>query len=337
MMLPPRVPEYLVGAPPYVLQMRQRERWSAAEIVFWIALVAVYFIFPKNLLFASQILITGLFALSLDLVLGYAGIVTLGHAAFFGVGAYTAGLLAAHGVRDPFIGLAAAACAGAFAGWLTSFLVLRGNDLARLMITLGIGLLLYEAANRATPITGGVDGLQGVEIAPILGLFSFDLKCRVAYAYVLAVVFVLFVLVRALMVSPYGLTLACIRENPKRAQAIGVPIRPRLTNIYTFSAMLAAIAGALLTQTTQFVGIDTLGFQRSADLLIMLIVGGTATLYGGFVGAAVFLVAQDRLADLNPVYWLFWVGILLIVSTLYLEGGIVGGLKHLAARVRGRQ
>jgi branched-chain amino acid transport system permease protein len=240
-------------------------------------------------------------------------------------------------VRDPFIGLAAAACAGAFAGWLTSFLVLRGNDLARLMITLGIGLLLYEAANRATPITGGVDGLQGVEIAPILGLFSFDLKGRVAYAYVLAVVFVLFVLVRALMVSPYGLTLACIRENPKRAQAIGVPIRPRLTNIYTFSALLAAIAGALLTQTTQFVGIDTLGFQRSADLLIMLIVGGTASLYGGFVGAAVFLIAQDRLAHLNPVYWLFWLGILLIVTTLYLEGGVLGGLRKLTARVRGQR
>ncbi|AMO25536.1 ABC transporter permease [Ramlibacter tataouinensis] len=320
-----------------MLQLRQRERWSAAEIAFWIALVAVYFVFPKNLLFASQILISGLFALSLDLILGYAGIVTLGHAAFFGIGAYTAGLLAVHGVRDPLAGLAAAACAGAFAGRLTSFPVLRGSDLARLMITLGIGLLLYEAANRATALTGGVDGLQGVEIGPVLGLFAFDLKGRVAYAYVLGVVFVLFVLVRALMVSPYGLTLACIRENPKRAQAIGVPIGARLGNVYTFSALLAAVAGALLTQTTQFVGIDTLGFQRSADVLVMLIVGGTARLYGGFVGAAVFLIAQDRLADLNPVYWLFWLGILLIVSTLYLEGGVVGGLRHLAARVRGRR
>lgn len=334
MMPPPRVPAHLLGAPPYLLQLRRRERWGAGEIAFWLALAAVYFVFPKNLLLASQILITGLFALSLDLVLGYAGIVTLGHAAFFGLGAYTAGLLAAHGMHEPFTGLAAAACVGAFAGWATSFLVVRSGDLARLMVTLGIGLLLYEAANRATRVTGGVDGLQGVEIAPVLGLFAFDLYGRTAYLYVLAVVFLLFVLVRALMVSPYGLTLACIRENPKRAQAIGVPIRPRLTNIYTFSALLAAVAGALLTQTTQFTGIETLGFQRSADVLIMLIVGGTATLYGGFVGAAVFLIAQDRLAHLSPVYWLFWLGILLIAATLWLEGGIMGGLKRLASRMR---
>ena len=332
MKMPPALAGQLEAMPPHLLHLRRRERWSRAEIAFWLALVAVYFVFPKSLLFASQILITGLFALSLDLVLGYAGIVTLGHAAFFGLGAYTAGLLSVHGLRDPVAGLAAAAAVGAFAGWVTSFLVLRGNDLARLMLTLGIGLLLYEAANSATPITGGVDGLQGVEIGPVLGLFRFDLLGRTAYAYVLVVVFLLFVLVRALMVSPYGLSLACIRENPRRAQAIGVPIRARLTNIYTLSAMLAAVAGALLTQTTEFVGIDTLGFQRSADLLIMLIVGGTASLYGGFVGAALFLLAQDRLADLNPVYWLFWLGILLILCTLYLEDGVVGALRRLAAR-----
>lgn len=334
MRVAPRVPLHLLGAPPHVLALRQRERWGTSEIAFWLALVAVYFVFPKNLLFASQILITGLFALSLDLILGYAGIVTLGHAAFFGLGAYTAGLLAVHGVHDPLLGLVAAAAVAGLAGWITSFLVLRGNDLARLMITLGIGLLLYEAANRLGKITGGVDGLQGVEIGPILGLFRFDLLGRTAYGYVLAVVFLLFVPVRALMVSPYGLSLRCIRENPRRAQAIGVPIRARLTNIYTFSALLAGIAGALLTQTTQFVGIDTLGFQRSADLLIMLIVGGTATLYGAFVGAAVFLLAQDRLASLNAEYWLFWLGILLIAVTLFLEGGVLGALKRAAAVAR---
>jgi branched-chain amino acid transport system permease protein len=335
---PPPVPHHLLGAPPWLLALRTRERWGRAEIAFWIALAAVFFVFPKNLLFASQILITGLFALSLDLILGYAGIVTLGHAAFFGLGAYTAGLVTRIGVHDPLLGLLAAAAVSALAGWLTSFLVLRANDLGRLMITLGIAMLLYEFANRATPITGGVDGLQGVEVAPVLGLFRFDLYGRTAYLYVLAVTFALFLLVRALMVSPYGLSLRCIRENPRRAQAIGVPIRARLTNIYTFAALLAGVAGALLTQTTQFVGIATLGFQRSADLLIILLVGGTATLYGAFVGAAVFLLAQDRLANLSPEYWLFWLGLLLIVVTLYLDGGVMGGLTKLARalqRVRG--
>jgi len=331
MKTPPVIPRHLLGAPPYLLTLRRRERWGKAEILFWLALVAAFFVFPKNLLLGSQILIAGLFALSLDLILGYAGIVTLGHAAFFGVGAYTAGLVTRIGVHDPLLGLVAAAAVAAAAGWLTSFLVLRANDLGRLMITLGIAMLLYEVANRATDITGGVDGLQGVEVGPVLGLFRFDLLGRTAYLYVLGVAFALFVLVRSLMLSPYGLSLRCIRENNRRAQAIGVPIRSRLTNIYSFSALLAGVAGALLTQTTQFVGIDVLGFQRSADLLIMLIVGGTATLYGGFVGAAVFMLAQDRLASLSPEYWLFWLGLLLIVVTLYLDGGVVGGLQRARA------
>jgi branched-chain amino acid transport system permease protein len=336
MKVPPVIPRHLLGAPPYLMALRQRERWGQGEIVFWLALVAVYFLFPKNLLLASQILIAGLFALSLDLILGYAGIVTLGHAAFFGLGAYTAGLVTRIGLHDPMIGLVAAAAVAAAAGWLTSFLVLRANDLGRLMITLGISMLLYEVANRANGLTGGVDGMQGVEIGRVLGLFRFDLLGRTAYLYVLGVTFVLFLLVRALMVSPYGLSLRCIRENNRRAQAIGVPIRARLTNIYTFSALLAGVAGGLLTQTTQFVGIDVLGFQRSADLLIMLIIGGTATLYGGFIGAAVFMLAQDRLANLSPEYWLFWLGLLLIVVTLYLDGGVVGGLKRAAAWVERR-
>ncbi len=318
-------------------ELRRRERWRPAEFAFWLALLAVCFLFPKHLLFASQVLITGLFALSLDLILGYAGIVTLGHAAFFGLGAYTAGLLAAHGLHDPLLGLAAAAAVAGGAGYLTSFLVLRGGDLARLMITLGIGLLLSELANQAGSVTGGVDGLQGIEVGKVLGLFAFDFLGRVAYLYVLGVCLLLFILVRALMVAPYGLSLRAIRDNPHRATAIGVPIRARLRNIYGFAALVAGVAGALLAQTTQFVGLDVLGFQRSADLLIMLIVGGTATLYGGFVGAALFLVAQDRLADLDPTFWLFWLGLLLIGVTLLLEGGVLGALARAGAAWRSRR
>jgi branched-chain amino acid transport system permease protein len=315
---------------PHRTALQMRERWKPAEIVFWLALAGVYFAFPTSLVFATQILITGLFALSLDLILGYAGIVTLGHAAFFGIGAYAAGLLARHGWHEPLTGLAVAGLAAGFAGYLTSFIVLRGSDLTRLMTTLGIGLLLYEVANRAIGITGGVDGLQDVEIGKLFGVFGFDLYGKVAYLYVLGISFLLFAFTRALMYSPYGLSLRSIRENQTRALAIGIPVGIRLTNIYTFAAVLAGVAGALLTQTTQFVGIDVLGFQRSADLLIMLIIGGSAALYGGFIGAAAFLLVQNHLSNLNPQYWLFWLGILLIVTTLYLRGGILGGLDRLA-------
>ncbi len=310
--------------------LRARERWKPAEIVFWLALVGVYFAFPTSLVFASQILITGLFALSLDMILGYAGIVTLGHAAFFGIGAYAAGLMAAHGWHEPLSGLLVAGLVAGIAGYLSSFLLSRGGDLTRLMITLGIGLLLFEVANSATKYTGGVDGLQGVEIGKLFGVFGFDLYGKTAYVYVLIIAFLLFAFTRSMMHSPYGLALRSIRENQTRALAIGIPISACLTNIYTIAAAIAGIAGALLTQTTQFVGIDVLSFQRSADLLIMLIIGGTATLYGGFVGAAVFLLAQDRLSNLNPQYWQFFLGILLIVMTLYLRSGMLGGLSRLA-------
>jgi branched-chain amino acid transport system permease protein len=314
----------------YLKSMQDRDRWKPAEILFWIALLCLFFAFPTKLVFASQILITGLFALSLDLILGFGGIVTLGHAAFFGLGAYTAGLLATHGWQEPLSGLLAAGLVAGAAGYLSSFLLLRGGDLTRLMITLGIGLLLYEIANSASDFTGGVDGLQGVEIDKLFGAFSFDLYGRTSYLYVLGVSFVLFAVTRSMMHSPYGLALRSFRDNSTRALAIGIPVKAILTNIYTYSAMLAGFAGALLTQSTQFVSLDVLSFERSAELLIMLIIGGTATMYGGFVGAAVFMLVQDRLSNINPQYWNFWLGLLLVVMTLYLRGGILGGLGRLA-------
>ena len=315
----------------------RRERWKPAELIFWLAVAAVYFVFPSNLVLATQVLIAGLFALSLDLILGYAGIVTLGHAAFFGVGAYTAGLLAHYGWGEPFSGLLIAAVVSAIVGWVTSFLVLRGGDLARLMITLGIASLLYEIANRATPITGGVDGLQGVEMSKVLGVFAFDMYGRVGYVYAFVVTLVLFIVARAWINAPYGLSLRTIRENGVRARAIGVPLQRRLVTVYVMAAAMAGCAGALLTQTTQFVSLDVLSFQRSANLLIMLIVGGTATLYGGFVGAALFILVQDRLASISPTYWLFGLGMLLVVTTLFLRRGVVGGLIAWRDRRLGRE
>ena len=185
-----------------VAALRRDPRWRPAEFAFWVLPVLAYFVFPDNLSLLSQIAITGLFALSLDLILGYAGIVSLGHAAFFGLGAYAAGLLATHGYGDPLLGLGAAIVLSACAGFATSFLVLRGADLTRLMVTLGVSLMLYEAANKLTPITGGLDGLQGVEIKPVLGLFAFDMVGRTAYIYCVVILFVLFWIARHLVHAP---------------------------------------------------------------------------------------------------------------------------------------
>lgn len=313
-----------------IAALHRAERWRIWETVFWLLVGASYFLFPGHLVLATQVLIIGLFTLSLDLILGYAGIVTLGHAAFFGAGAYTAAWVAQAGWGEPFSGLLVAGLVAGLLGYVTSHLM-RGRDLTLLMVTLGIGLMLYEAANKAVKFTGGVDGIPGVEIWPVLGLFRFDMQGRVSFLYSLAVVLLLFLVVRRIIHSPFGLALRGLRDNAKRVPALGVNLRAKLVTAYTIGAALAGVAGALLTQTTQFVGIDVLSFQRSADVLIMLILGGAGILYGSFVGAAVFLVVQDRLADINPQYWLFWLGALLVIIVLFVPDGILGGLKRVNA------
>jgi branched-chain amino acid transport system permease protein len=309
-----------------------QNRRAICEILFWLVPLAAFFLVPGYLVLGSQILIMALFALSLDLILGYAGIVSLGHAAFFGIGAYTAGLLAVHGWGEPLSGLVAGGVAAALAGFVVSFLVVRGEDLARLMVTLGIGLLLFEAANRAAFLTGGVDGLSGVAMGKLLGVFAFDIGGKTAYLYSLAVLLAAFLFLRRLVASPFGLSLRGIRENKHRMPAIGAPVRRRLVAAFTIGAGVAGIAGALLAQTTQFVGLDTLGFNRSAELLIMLVLGGAGRLYGAIIGTVVFMIAQDYLAGQNPVYWQFWLGLLLVMFVFFARGGILGALEALWKR-----
>jgi len=313
------------------------DRWKPMEIAFWLLPVIAYFAFPGYLVLISQIMIIGLFALSLDLILGYAGIVSLGHAAFFGLGAYTAGLLAVHGWGEPVSGLLAAAVVAGVFGFIVSFLVVRGQDLTRLMVTLGICLMLHEAANKASWLTGGVDGLSGMMVGNLFGVFEFDLNGTVAFWYSFAVLFVLFVVLRRMVKSPFGLSLIGIREGVRRMPSLGVNVNRRLIAIFTVSATIAGIAGALLAQTTQFVGLDSLGFPRSAELLIMLVLGGTGRLYGALVGAAVFMVAQDYISGLNPAYWQFYIGLLLVFIVLFARGGILGGLEKLAAGFKSKK
>src|SRR5882672_1171136 len=235
-------------------------------------------------LILNEIAILALFTLSLDLILGYAGIVSLGHAAFFGAGAYAAGLLAKHVTGDPLAGLALAIAVATVLGFLTSFLVLRGSDLTRLMVTLGVALVLGELANALPHISGGADGLQGVIMGKLLGRFEFDLFGRTAYAYSLTTLFVLM----------------------------------------------------LLAQTTAFVSLDVFEFHRSADVLLVLIIGGAGWLYGGIAGAVIYTALQDGFASLTPQYWQFWIGLFLVGFVMIGRQRFVGGLYGLLAMVRRR-
>jgi branched-chain amino acid transport system permease protein len=312
----------------------RRHRFRALEALPWLTAAASYFVFPDYLALGAQILATIVFALSVDLILGYAGIVTLGHAAFFGAGAYTAGILAANGWGEPLTGLLAAASVAAVLGVATGAIILRTTGLALLMQTLVIATMLLEVANKAGPWTGGADGLQGMEVWPIFGAFRFDLFGKTAYVYCLVVLLICWFIVRQIVHSPFGRSLTGIRENVRRMHAIGSPVRRRLLVAYTISAGLAGISGALIAQTTQFVGLGVLGLERSGTVLIMLIIGGVGQLYGAFIGVPLYMIAQDRFATIDPVYWYFWIGLFMIFAVVFARGGALGLIERLKRRLR---
>jgi branched-chain amino acid transport system permease protein len=306
------------------LMRRHRLRWWEASP--WLAAVAFYFAFPDYLGFGTALLITILFALSLDLALGYAGIITLGHAAFFGAGAYTVGLLAFHGIwTEPITSLVLAALAAAAIGFASGLVLLRTQGLTLLMLTLCTMALLQEAANMAHDYTGGFDGLPSLDIAPVFGVFEFNpLYPDTQYLYTLAVLLVCFVFIRTLVYSPFGQSLTGIRENLLRMHAIGSPVRRRLVICYTISAAIAGIAGGLWAQTNAYVNLSALDLDRAATVLIILILGGYGRLYGAFLGAIAYLALEHFLARIYPSAWQLGLGLLLIFVALYARNGILG-------------
>ncbi|MGH8696678.1 MAG: branched-chain amino acid ABC transporter permease, partial [Burkholderiales bacterium] len=306
------------------LAERHRVKWW--EAAPWLGGLALFFLLPSYLAFGTQLVIVILFALSLDLVMGYAGIVTLGHAAFFGAGAYTVGMLAAHaGWNEPLSGLVAAAVVAGAIGLASGYVLLRTQGLTLLMLTLCTMTLLEESANMGHEYTGGFDGMPGLQFLPILGLFPFDvLYYRAQYLYALVVLFVCFVVVRMLVYSPFGQSLTGIRENVLRMHAVGAPVRARLVIVYGISAAIAGVAGALFTQANAYVNLATLGLDRAAGVLIILILGGYGRLYGAFVGAIAYMVLEHVLARAYPTAWQLGIGLLLIVVALYARNGVLG-------------
>ena len=290
-------------------------RWRRWELALIAALAISWFLIGEHALLGNEIAILALFALSLDLILGYAGIISLGHAAFFGFGAYTAALFAKHVMPDPLIGLVVTVVATAALGAISSVLVMRGSDLARLMITLGVAAILYELANKLE-FTGGADGLQGVTIGPLLGRFEWDLYGRTAYAYSLVLLVIGLLIARRIVKSPFGWSLQAIRDNRLRAAAIGLNVDLRLGAIYTIGAAMAGAAGALLAQTTGFASLDVLDFHRSADVMLVVVIGGAGWLWGGVLGAIAFKLMHDLLSAWTPQYWTFWLGLFLVILVM---------------------
>jgi branched-chain amino acid transport system permease protein len=307
------------------------------EIAFWIAAVAAWFLLPGEHLILIEIVGFAILALSLDLMLGFAGIVSLGQSAMYGVGAYASGLFSIYVTGEPITGLVIGGLAGAAVALPTSFLLLHGADLTRLMVTLGVAAVFLEIANQASWLTGGADGLQGITINPLFGYFDFDIYGHVGYAYSLAVLFTLVLIARVIVSSPFGFSLRAIRDNPLRASAVGIPVKGRLVAIYTVAGAYAGIAGALFTQTQQFVSLDALSFQKSADALMILVIGGTGYLNCGLQGALVYELIQDALSSFTPQYWQFWLGILLVAFVLVGRDRPRQLVRFAAARLSGKR
>jgi branched-chain amino acid transport system permease protein len=303
----------------------KRHRFHAAEALPWLFAIAVYFIFPDRMTFGSQVLVMIMFALSLDLILGYAGIVTLGHAAFFGIGAYTVGLGAAKlGWTEPISGLFAAAIVAGLVGFITGWFLLRYRGLTLLMLTLATAIMLQEAGNLRSDISGGYDGLPGLTFDPLFGKFDYDLYGHTYYIYALVALAVVFYVVRRIVYSPFGAALTGIRENVRRMHAIGSPVHRRLVTVYTIAAAIAGVAGALFTQTNAYVTLTVFDFDNSAKVMVMLILGGTGRLYGAFLGAAVYMILEDHLSKMSPTFWQFGIGLLLVLAVLFARRGLMG-------------
>lgn len=313
-----------------------RSRWQRDLIgiaIIVVAAIAGYFLFPNNLALLTRIIAILLLVLSLDLVTGYCGVATLGHAALFGTGAYAAGIAAVtFGVTEPLSMVAIGAIAGAVAGLVSGIVILRGHGLAQLVLSIAVIHLFHEAANKASTYTGGSDGLSGIAPDPILGLFAFDLWGRTAYVFGIVLLVIIFVLLRILVRSPFGMLCRGIRQDPVRVSAMGASVKATLIKMYVISGAVAGVGGAFNAVSTQVVGLDSLSFTNSAEALVMLVLGGSGSLYGAFVGTIVFVWFEDVVSAANPFHWLTIVGALLIAVVLFAPKGLYGTTVTLVER-----
>ena len=292
---------------------------------------------PGYLDLGTRIVIVALCAMSLDLVVGYCGLVTLGHAAFFGAGAYAAGIFALRASAEPLAGLLVGGAAAALLGVLSGAVLLRSRRLTLIMLSLATVLVMQETANKLGWLTGGADGLQGISMAPVAGLFAFDLFGRVSYVYAAVVLALGFLVFRSLVDSNFGRSLVGIRENEARMRAIGTPVDARLRMAFVIAAAMAGVAGALQAQVAEFVALNALSVEFSSEILIMLILGGAGRRYGALLGAPVYVVMQDYLAREDPANWYLWIGLVLLAIVFFAPGGLTAWIGALAQRVRGKR
>jgi branched-chain amino acid transport system permease protein len=309
------------------------------ELVIVVVGLSAFFAFPGDLGLLTRIAVTAMFVLSLSLVIGQAGIPTLGQAAFFGAGAYAEGLFALNISSDPLLGVLAGGGIGALLAFASGLIVLRAQGLTLLMMTVAFSQILLQIVNKASGLTGGDNGLSGYTTAPILGLYRFDFYGRTGFLYALAILTICYFLLRMLIRSPFGLTCRGLQADRRRMTAVGCQVQPALLLAYTIGGLVAGIAGAVSAQTAEVVSVASLGFFLSAEALVMLVLGGRKRLAGALVGTSAFMLIHHISADINPSHWLFAIGILLTMTVLIFPGGLIEltDIRAQIKRLRGQK
>lgn len=282
---------------------------------------------PFILVTAVRAMILAIAALSLDLILGYGAMVSFGHAAFIGIGAYAVAILASHGITDFAVQLPVAIAASALFALVTGAISLRTKGVYFIMITLAFGQMAYFFMVSLSAY-GGDDGISLDARSTLFGTQLFADNLAFFYT-VLGLLVALFLLARRIIASRFGRVLTGIRENPVRMQAIGFsPFRYQLT-AYVIAGAMAGVAGALLANQAEFVSPAYMTWQRSGELIVMVVIGGMGTLVGGVAGAAAFILLEEWLAHFSE-HWQLWFGVLVVLIVIFTRGGLVGLVRRMS-------
>lgn len=304
-------------------------RKLAALAGIWIALVlAPYWITPLGgyTALATRVLVLGLGAMSVNFLLGFTGVLSFGHAAWFGLGAYGAGLTLKFIAPSTSLSLLLGTLLGGIVGALLGTLIVRRRGVYFAMVTIAFGQVFYYIAFRWSSLTGGDDGLRGFSRQPLdFGLFKIDiLSSSNNFYYFVLFCFALAVAVMGFILrSPFGRTMIAIRENERRARFLGIPIERHIWIAFTLSCFFAGFAGALYALVNNFADPKGLHYSQSGDFVMMAVMGGMRTFWGPLLGAAVFVIVQDYLSSFT-VNWMSFVGLLFVLVVLFFPRGLLG-------------
>ncbi len=274
-------------------------------------------------------MIYGIAALALDFICGYGGLVSFGHAAFVGIGAYTVGIFGAHGVTDMAVTLPAALIVSALFAYLTGTVCLRTRSVYFIMITLAFGQMIYFVAGSLSPY-GGDDGLT-LKLRSTLFGFPILQNDRALYYAVFLFLLASYLLCRSIVYSRFGRVFRGARENPTRMATIGFDVFRYQRVAYVIAGCLGGLSGFLLANATEFVSPSFMSWQRSGELIIMVLFGGIGTLHGAIVGAAAFLLLEDVLGGITE-NWKLIFGPMLVLVVLFARGGLLGLAQSLRER-----